>query len=149
MLSISDEVENTTSGDIVLTPYARLYRFGTPHTSGYAVIHEGLIGVPGDAGLKEITYKAVLEDGGGKSFDGKTGGWLGITDKYWAAAPDPSIRRLPMPAASAASPSVGGSQEVFWTDYQLGAVPAAAGATYKTEGSAARRRQAGGRDRRL
>ena len=133
MLTVSDEVQNTTSGDVVLTPYARLYRFGTPHTSGYAVIHEGLIGVPGDAGLKEIAYKAVLEDGGGKSFDGKTGGWLGITDKYWAAALIPD-QKATYAGSFRGQPSVGGSQEVFWTDYQLGVVPVAAGATYKTEG---------------
>src|SRR5690606_20962917 len=47
MIRVTDEVENTTQGDVVLTPYARLYRFGTPHLTGYAVLHEGLIGVPG------------------------------------------------------------------------------------------------------
>ena len=133
MLSITDEVENTTSGDVILTPYARLYRFGTPKTSGYSVIHEGLIGVPGDAGLKEITYHDVLEDGGAKSFDGKTGGWLGITDKYWAAALIPDQKATYAGSFRGQRAGAGG-QEVFWTDYQLGAVPIAAGATYKTDG---------------
>ena len=133
MLSITDEVENTTSGDVILTPYARLYRFGTPKTSGYSVIHEGLIGVPGDAGLKEITYHDVLEDGGAKSFDGKTGGWLGITDKYWAAALIPDQKATYAGSFRGQRAGAGG-QEVFWTDYQLGVVPVAAGATYKTDG---------------
>ncbi|WP_296205880.1 membrane protein insertase YidC, partial [uncultured Hyphomicrobium sp.] len=133
MLSITDEVENTTSGDVILTPYARLYRFGTPKTSGYSVIHEGLIGVPGDAGLKEITYHDVLEDGGAKSFDGKTGGWLGITDKYWAAALIPDQKATYAGSFRGQRAGAGG-QEVFWTDYQLGVVPVAAGSTYKTDG---------------
>ena len=133
MLSITDEVENTTAGDVILTPYARLYRFGTPKTSGYSVIHEGLIGVPGDAGLKEITYHDVLEDGGAKSFDGKTGGWLGITDKYWAAALIPDQKATYAGSFRGQRAGAGG-QEVFWTDYQLGVVPVAAGATYKTDG---------------
>lgn len=133
MLSITDEVENTTSGDVILTPYARLYRFGTPKTSGYSVIHEGLIGVPGDAGLKEITYHDVLEDGGAKSFDGKTGGWLGITDKYWAAALIPDQKATYAGSFRGQRAGAGG-QEVFWTDYQLGVVPVAAGTTYKTDG---------------
>ncbi len=34
MLTITDEVENKTSGDVALAPYARLYRFGKPHTAG-------------------------------------------------------------------------------------------------------------------
>jgi YidC/Oxa1 family membrane protein insertase len=132
MITVSDEVANATSGDVLLTPYARLYRFGTPHTSGYAVLHEGLIGVPGDAGLQEIAYKTVLEDGGSKSFDGKTGGWLGITDKYWAAALIPDQKATY--AGSFRGQRSASGQEVFWTDYHLGAVPVAAGATLKTEG---------------
>lgn len=134
MLKVSDEVENATSGDVVLTPYARLYRFGTPKTSGYGtVLHEGLIGVPGDAGLQEIPYSDVLEDGGGKSFDGKTGGWLGITDKYWAAALIPD-QKATYAGSFRGQRSGASPQEVFWTDYQLGVQPIAAGATHKVEG---------------
>ena len=40
---------------MTLTPYARLYRIGTPHIEGYVIQHEGLIGVPGEK-LIEITY---------------------------------------------------------------------------------------------
>ena len=132
MLSIADEVENTTSSEIVLTPYARLYRFGTPKTSGYVVLHEGLIGVPGDAGLKEITYHDVLEDGGGQSFDSKTGGWLGITDKYWAAALIPD-QKTTYAASFRGQRAGAGAQEIFWTDYQHGVVALAAGAKHKNE----------------
>ncbi|WP_333795169.1 membrane protein insertase YidC [Hyphomicrobium sp.] len=135
MLKVSDTVQNTTSGDIVLTPYARLYRFGTPLTSGYStILHEGLIGVPGDAGLQEIPFADVLKDGGGKSFDSKVGGWLGITDKYWAAALIPDQKTAYAASFRGQNSGAAASQEIFWTDYQLGVQPIAAGATHTVEG---------------
>ncbi|MGE0024117.1 MAG: membrane protein insertase YidC [Hyphomicrobium sp.] len=141
MLTVSDEVNNTSTGDVVLTPYARLYRFGMPHTSGYAVLHEGLLGVADHnvswcgtfaaSSFCEIAYKAVLEAGGGKSFDSTSGGWLGITDKYWASAliPDQGL-----PYVADFKGQKVGSQDVFWTEYRQNVVAVAAGATYKTEG---------------
>jgi YidC/Oxa1 family membrane protein insertase len=47
------------------------------------VIHEGFIGVLGENGLIEESYGDVEEEAitNAKA----TGGWLGITDKYWAA----------------------------------------------------------------
>ncbi len=87
MFTIADEVENKTAGDVAIAPFARLFKFGAPKIQAIWIQHEGLLGVPGDAGLQEITYyDAVAEGGSKKTFDGKTGGWLGVTDKYWAAA---------------------------------------------------------------
>ncbi len=56
-----------------------------PKVQGYWILHEGLIGVLGDAGLQEITFTDAIKDGASKTFK-QTGGWLGMTDKYWAAA---------------------------------------------------------------
>ena len=56
------------------------------------MLHEGLIGVLGDQGLQEFTYDKLDKEARsgqntrGKVWDNVTGGWLGITDKYWAAA---------------------------------------------------------------
>jgi YidC/Oxa1 family membrane protein insertase len=132
MIAVADTVENKTAGDVVLAPYARLYRFGKPHTAGYAVIHEGLIGVPGDAGLQEIAYAAAVEDGGGKTFDGKTGGWLGITDKYWASALVPD-QKTPYSASFRGRNPGAGQQEFYWVDYQLPAVVTPAGQSQTVE----------------
>ena len=134
MLKVTNAVENTTSNDVVLSPYARLYRFGTPRIEGFFILHEGLIGVPGDAGLQELTYANVLEDGGGKSFDGKTGGWLGITDKYWAATLIPDQTQTYSASFRGQRPAASAGQEVFWTDYQHGAVIVSAGTTQTIEG---------------
>jgi YidC/Oxa1 family membrane protein insertase len=57
------------------------------------VLHEGMIGVLGDEGLQELTYanldkKEPISGGStvGQIWNSVTGGFLGITDKYWAAA---------------------------------------------------------------
>ena len=58
-----------------------------PKTEGYWILHEGPIGVLGDAGLQETRrYADLLKEGGAQDLQAETGGWLGITDKYWAAA---------------------------------------------------------------
>src|SRR5262249_40455577 len=85
LFTISDEVENKTKAEVVLYPYSLISRHGTPKTQGFYILHEGPIGVLGDAGLQEPNYADLLKDGGTKVFK-QTGGWIGITDKYWAAA---------------------------------------------------------------
>lgn len=127
MITVADEVENTTSGDVALAPFGRLIRFGKPHTSGYAVLHEGLIGVPGDAGLKEVAYSSALEAGPNDNvFSGKTGGWMGITDKYWAAAlvPDQKTAYTAMLSGQKQSSA---SPEFYIADYQHAPVVVAPG----------------------
>jgi hypothetical protein len=56
----------------------------------YALALVGLIGMVGEEGLQEFTYANALKDSINKSFDKVKGGWLGVTDKYWAAALIPS-----------------------------------------------------------
>jgi YidC/Oxa1 family membrane protein insertase len=93
MFKIVDSVANKTGSEVTLYPYARIYRFGIPKIEGFFIQHEGLVGVIGDARLQELTYSDVQKDGGGKTYEKKTGGWLGFTDKYWATAmiPDQSL----------------------------------------------------------
>ena len=83
LFTLKDEVTNKSANPVALYPYALISRHGTPHTAGYYILHEGLIGVLGDSGLQEFTYKNI-EDKKAVNFD-ITNGWLGITDKYWAA----------------------------------------------------------------
>jgi YidC/Oxa1 family membrane protein insertase len=73
--------------------YGRVTRFFKPKTQGIYVLHEGLIGVIGEEGLQEIDYSDV-EDTPVISVAKATAGWMGITDKYWAAAL--SRRRAPV-----------------------------------------------------
>ena len=84
VFTIKDEVTNKGASPVSLFPYALISRHGTPQTAGYYILHEGLVGVLGESGLQEYTYKNI-EDKKAVNFD-VTNGWLGITDKYWAAA---------------------------------------------------------------
>ena len=92
LFTIKDEVTNKSANPVALYPYALISRHGTPQTLGYYILHEGLIGVLGDSGLQEFTYKNI-EEKKLVNFD-VTNGWLGITDKYWAATllPDNTAR---------------------------------------------------------
>ncbi|MHC5654755.1 membrane protein insertase YidC [Stappia sp. ICDLI1TA098] len=84
MFTIDQKVINSTGAAIQLYPYGLIDRFGTPKTAGFYILHEGLIGVLGDAGLKEVDYSDLKKEGPQRP-DAVTGGWLGITDKYWAS----------------------------------------------------------------
>jgi len=96
MFTVADRVENASGEPVTLSGYGRLQRIGTPHIEGFFILHEGLIGVTGTEGLQEIDYSELAEKGEirpGKSENG----WLGITDKYWAAAMVPSSRQAFQP----------------------------------------------------
>jgi YidC/Oxa1 family membrane protein insertase len=83
MFTLTQRVENTGTAPVSLLPYALIQRIGTPHTTGYYILHEGPVGVFEDK-LKEPSYKDL--QGGNPIEHQTTGGWLGITDKYWLTA---------------------------------------------------------------
>ena len=118
LFTVTDEVQNTTAGEITVHPFALISRHGLPQTSGYYILHEGPIGVMGDAGLQELHYADLLKDGGTKTFK-QTGGWLGITDKYWAAALIPN-QKTPYDAKVSGNK---GAREYFQTDFLMAGIP--------------------------
>ena len=89
LFTIRQEVENTTEAGVLLYPYGLVARHGEPRTSRMFILHEGLIGFFGEEGLAELDYDDVRDDGTTQYRD-VSGGWLGITDKYWAATLIPS-----------------------------------------------------------
>ncbi|WP_336055913.1 membrane protein insertase YidC [Nitratireductor sp. CH_MIT9313-5] len=99
LFTVSDSIENAGSAPVELRSYGRTTRFGEPETSGIYILHEGLVGVTGEDGLREIDYSEAEEERQitpGKSEDG----WLGITDKYWAVAMVPEAGRSFQPRYS-------------------------------------------------
>ena len=80
MFTVEQTVVNETGEPVSLAPYGLVNRRGTPDTLGYYILHEGPIGVFNDT-LDEVDYDDVQEDGP-LSYQ-TTGGWIGITDKYW------------------------------------------------------------------
>jgi len=85
LFTITQSVENTTSGDVALYPYSRIVRQGTPHVANFFVQHEGPLGVLGSNNYVSKKYADVQKDGQ-NDWASTTGGWVGITDKYWATA---------------------------------------------------------------
>ena len=123
MFTVEDHVVNKGTAPASLYPYALISRHGTPTTLGYYILHEGLIGVLGEQGLQEATY-STLDDKKEMRFKPTTG-WLGITDKYWAATlvPDPKAQIQPKFSAG----NLGGVK-TYQADYlgeQVGVAPGA------------------------
>lgn len=85
MFTVTDAVRNGSAAPVSLASYGRVTRFTKPTTPSAYVLHEGFIGVLGETGLHEVKYKEA-EDKATISPGKATSGWLGITDKYWAAA---------------------------------------------------------------
>ncbi len=126
LFTVTDTVANKAGGDVALYPYALISRHGTPKTQGYYILHEGPIGVLGDAGLQELQYADLLKDGSTKTFK-QTGGWLGITDKYWAAALIPN-QKSPYEAEFSGTKAGANYKERFQTGYSLSQIALKPGA---------------------
>jgi YidC/Oxa1 family membrane protein insertase len=124
LFTLRDEVANSGSAPMTLYPYALVSRHGLPQTSGYYILHEGMIGVMGDQGLQEVTYKTIDDK---KSLVFKaTDAWMGITDKYWAATLLPNTDAQ-VQAHFFASET--GGVKTYQTDYLLDPKTVAPGAT--------------------
>ena len=113
MFTVDRSVRNTGAAPVSLYPWSRVSRGYTPVVAGSYLIHEGPIGIL-DGRLQQLGYKATQTDAAkndGVAFTAtSTGGWAGITDKYWLSAiiPDQaeaitaSYRYLPGSGADAA-----------------------------------------------
>ena len=84
MFTITQNAENKSAAAVTLYPFGQITRTGTPQLTDLFILHEGPIGFFGEEGLSEVDYDDLLSDGPVKKT--ATGGWLGMTDKYWAAA---------------------------------------------------------------
>src|SRR3984893_2014084 len=81
MFTITDEVENSGANAVTIYGYGIASRHGLPQVQGYYMLHEGPIGVL-DGKLNDPAYKDIEKP---MERVNSQGGWLGITDKYWAA----------------------------------------------------------------
>jgi YidC/Oxa1 family membrane protein insertase len=82
MFDVKQSVENKTDKPVTLSPWALVVRYGEPKAEGTYVLHEGPYGVFNSA-LKEFSYSDFKDNK--KQTLPTTGGWVGITDKYWMA----------------------------------------------------------------
>jgi YidC/Oxa1 family membrane protein insertase len=129
MFTVTDSVANSASQAVTLYPYGLVSRHGMPHVQGFYILHEGLIGVV-DGSLEEIGYKKALDKP--PTAVKATSGWLGITDKYWAAAVVPQQGKS-FEARFGGTPGAAGAER-FQTDYLMGGVSVPAGGKAETKG---------------
>lgn len=117
LFTVKDTVENKSGASIELYPYGLISKTGKPAEKPYYILHEGLIGVFDSDGLQEVKYDKVAKDGE-QNFSASNG-WVGITDKYWAAvlAPEPGRK---FTARFSEDPDA--SKEIYQTDFRYEAV---------------------------
>jgi len=123
MFTVNQAVENTGADAVTLYPYGLIARKGMPETKGIYILHEGLLGVFGAEGLKEVDYDDLMEESSIRPAKVDQG-WLGITDKYWAATLIPTPGQEFQPGFSHSA-----TTDVFQADYLGNGVTIAGGAT--------------------
>lgn len=101
MFSVTDRVTNASDRPVTMTAFSAINRNYEPVVSGYMILHEGMIGVWDGNSLEEFDYSDVMKD---KRIEhSSTGGWLGMTDKYWLVALVPN-QNTPIQAFFEATP---------------------------------------------
>ena len=127
MFTVSDTVANKSDSKVTLYPYAYVVRDGVPaseaHSSWY--IHQGFVGYA-DGSAKYTKYSDLKDKPDQPQTFHSTGGWVGITDKYWMAAviPPQSQKYESSYAASNLNGTV-----AYQSDYRLAAHDIAPGGT--------------------
>ena len=112
VFSVTQGVENNSSAPVALIPYARIQRQDTPLIAGWYVFFEGMLGFLDDK-LQEIDYSDVQGAKEPTRIDSQ-GGWLGFTDKYWAAAMVPDQTK---PFTSSFQHQIQNGRDIYQTDY--------------------------------
>ncbi|NAZ35873.1 membrane protein insertase YidC [Rubellimicrobium sp. CFH 75288] len=88
MFTVADRVENTGDTAVTLSPYGFIARDGREPTSGFFILHEGVVRMS-DGRLQEISYGNLPDldpapDGSRQeAVEVTQNGWIGFTDKYW------------------------------------------------------------------
>jgi YidC/Oxa1 family membrane protein insertase len=133
MFTVADTVTNHGANPIKLAPYASVQRQGQPELSKSLYVFEGAIGVfseqpsGGKYTTKSQTYKGWKKKGD-QTFE-STGGWFGLTDKYWLAVLVPN-QTSPIKAQYRVDTVDG--VDVFESDYFTPPVSLSPGATVQS-----------------
>lgn len=123
MFSVRQRIRNGGQTPVSLHSFGLVSLTGTPETSGFWILHEGLLGVF-DETLTEVDYDDIQDETGGVLAQSSTGGWLGITAKYFATAlvPDQKTQN-----SSRFVHSAPGGKDKYQVDYLGAAVTVAPG----------------------
>ncbi|WOI52067.1 membrane protein insertase YidC [Parvularcula sp. LCG005] len=123
MFAVDHKVTNNGSDAAVMQPYGASYQRNIPDDlQNMMILFEGPLGVVGDR-LYDRKYKQMLKKGSIEQSG--TGGWVGITDKYWLSAvipPQDRPFRAKLDVQQGASP-------LFRSTYELDPISVAPGET--------------------
>jgi YidC/Oxa1 family membrane protein insertase len=125
LFTVKDSVKSGMPAKVSLYPFAYVARDGAPKTQKFWALHEGFVGY-GDGSLKDPSFDDFKDEGTPPKTFSSTGGWLGITEKYWMAAILPPQTEQ-FDASYSATPAQG--TKAYQASYRLGARPLAPGAT--------------------
>jgi len=128
MFAVRDEVKNHGTAAVTLYPYAYVVRTGVPQTQHFWALHEGYVGII-NGNEKDAGYTDFKNNEPPQTFQ-STGGWLGITDKYWMSAVIPP-QNATIDAAYQATPLA--DTKAYQANYRMGAQQIASGATISLE----------------
>jgi len=85
MFSVADSVANKSSAAAALFPFAYVAREGVPKVTTSYILHLGFVGVADNSEV-DAKYDDFKDPSTPPKTFSSTGGWVGITDKYWMAA---------------------------------------------------------------
>ena len=127
MFGVKQSVENKSDKAVTLFPWGLVVRYGEPAAEGIYILHEGPYGVF-NSSLQEFSY-SDFKDNKQKKLS-TTGGWVGITDKYWMATLVPDQKsKVDVTVKGTGA----GANIKFQVDYVGGGVAIAPGATGTSE----------------
>ena len=112
VFTVLQTVQNNSPAAVALIPYGRIQRQDTPKVAGWWVFFEGMLAFVGDK-LQEVHYSDVQGAEQPTRVD-SLGGWLGFTDKYWAATliPDQTLS-----LSSSFQHQLQNNRDVYQVDY--------------------------------
>jgi YidC/Oxa1 family membrane protein insertase len=85
MFNVADSVTNNSPSAQTLYPFAYVAREGVPKEQTSWVLHQGFVGVA-NGSETDANYADFKDEGTAPKTFSSTGGWVGVTDKYWMAA---------------------------------------------------------------
>jgi len=125
MFTVADSVANKGGAPATLYPYGVVERQGIQSDEASLYLHVGFVGVANGSEV-DAKYKDFKEAGTPPKTFSSTGGWVGITDKYWMAAVVPPQGENFNGGYVGTKTNAG--VDAYQANYRLGARTVAAGA---------------------
>ena len=129
LVSLDDQVTNTSGGELTLTRQGASRQHGLPQNlTNFFILQEGPIAIL-DNKLVDMKYKKLGKKG--RVQNSGESGWVGLTDKYWLAA---AIAPQDKPMTATFEMKNYNGADVYEAGYALAPMTLSAGATIESKG---------------